>query len=187
MAHQLCEPATALLFYVGFIQQNSDRFTDADGNNESLKRAAESAFQVTELICSLIHRMGDLFEAPIPKETAVAVARDAIAWWSRVGALDGNPDETGNRPPVDPNPPAAKRLTPRERQVLRLVSEGYSNKEGAAAMNISYRTFECHRAEVMRKLGAKNTAALVRLAILERMGSGPSPEQPMRNNELVKC
>ena len=29
-------------------------------------------------------------------------------------------------------------------EVLRLVSEGYSNKEGAKRMNISYRTFECH-------------------------------------------
>jgi DNA-binding CsgD family transcriptional regulator len=49
---------------------------------------------------------------------------------------------------------------------LSLISEGYSNKEGALRMNISPRTFESHRAEAMRKLGARNTADLVRLALL---------------------
>jgi FixJ family two-component response regulator len=60
--------------------------------------------------------------------------------------------------------------------VLRLVSEGCTNKEGAKQMNISYRTFECHRAEVMRKLRAKNTADLVRLALRDTADSGASPE-----------
>ena len=59
-----------------------------------------------------------------------------------------------------------KPLTRREREVLSLISEGYSNKEGALRMNISPRTFESHRAEAMRKLGARNTADLVRLALL---------------------
>ena len=45
-----------------------------------------------------------------------------------------------------------KPLTKREREVLRLISEGHSNKEGALRMNISPRTFESHRAEAMRKL-----------------------------------
>ena len=59
-----------------------------------------------------------------------------------------------------------KPLTKREREVLSLISEGYSNKQGALRMNISPRTFESHRAEAMRKLGARNTADLVRLALL---------------------
>ncbi len=59
-----------------------------------------------------------------------------------------------------------KPLTKREREVLNLISEGYSNKQGALRMNISPRTFESHRAEAMRKLGARNTADLVRLALL---------------------
>lgn len=60
--------------------------------------------------------------------------------------------------------PEQKPLTRREREVLALISEGYSNKEGALRMNISPRTFESHRAEAMRKLGAKNAADLVRKA-----------------------
>src|SRR5664279_1603607 len=59
-----------------------------------------------------------------------------------------------------------KPLTRRENEVLSLISEGYSNKQGALRMNISPRTFESHRAEAMRKLGARNTADLVRLALL---------------------
>jgi len=62
-----------------------------------------------------------------------------------------------------------KPLTRREREVLSLISAGYSNKEGALRMQISPRTFESHRAETMRKLGARNTADLVRAALL-----GPS-------------
>ncbi len=59
-----------------------------------------------------------------------------------------------------------KPLTRREREVLSLISEGYSNKQGALRMRISPRTFESHRAEAMRKLGARNTADLVRTALL---------------------
>ena len=70
-----------------------------------------------------------------------------------------------------------KPLTRREREVLQLVSEGYSNKEGASLLNISYRTFECHRAEVIRKFGARNTAELVRLALFGTKGSGRATEQ----------
>jgi DNA-binding CsgD family transcriptional regulator len=65
-----------------------------------------------------------------------------------------------------PGSSGQKRLTKREREVLRLISEGYSNKQGALRMQISPRTFESHRAEAMRKLGARNTADLVRAALL---------------------
>jgi DNA-binding CsgD family transcriptional regulator len=61
-------------------------------------------------------------------------------------------------------------LTRREREVLKLISEGHSNKQGALRMQISPRTFESHRAEAMRKLGARNTAELVRAALLHPIG-----------------
>ena len=67
-----------------------------------------------------------------------------------------------------------KPLTRREREVLNLISEGYSNKQGALRMQISPRTFESHRAEAMRKLGARNTADLVRAALLQPLDSTPS-------------
>jgi len=53
-------------------------------------------------------------------------------------------------------------LTPRERVALAHIVRGASSKEAARALSISPRTMDFHRANVMRKLGAKNTADLVR-------------------------
>jgi DNA-binding NarL/FixJ family response regulator len=75
--------------------------------------------------------------------------------------------EAGGAPGVMATPELRQRpLTKREREVLQLISQGYSNKQGALRMQISPRTFESHRAEAMRKLGARNTADLVRAALL---------------------
>ena len=56
-------------------------------------------------------------------------------------------------------------LTPRERTVVQLISDGYSNKSMSRVLNLSVKTVETHRASAMQKLGAKSTAALVRYAI----------------------
>jgi two-component system, NarL family, response regulator NreC len=56
-------------------------------------------------------------------------------------------------------------LTPREREVLRLVAEGQTTKEIAAVLGISVKTAEAHRMRVMRKLETHNTASTVRSAI----------------------
>ncbi len=53
-------------------------------------------------------------------------------------------------------------LTPRERVALAQIVRGSSSKEAARTLGVSPRTVEFHRANVMRKLGAKNTADLVR-------------------------
>lgn len=178
MAHQLSGPVTALLLHVDYIQQNSDRFIASDGDVDSLKQAIDSAVEAAEQLFGLIDRMGNGFEAPIRKEAAVAVARDAITWWARTSArLGSSRSESGTLLFDDQSRPGMKPLTRREREVLQLVSEGYSNKEGASLLNISYRTFECHRAEVLRKFGARNTAELVRLALFGTKGSGRATEQ----------
>jgi protein AroM len=57
------------------------------------------------------------------------------------------------------------RLTPRERQVMSLVSEGLSNKAIARQLNISPRTVEIHRAKVMEKMEASSVGALIRLVL----------------------
>ena len=56
-------------------------------------------------------------------------------------------------------------LTRRERQVLQLVSEGYSSARIASRLAISPRTAEFHRARVMQKLQLKSTAALIRYVL----------------------
>jgi DNA-binding CsgD family transcriptional regulator len=54
-------------------------------------------------------------------------------------------------------------LSPRQRAVLDLVADGRSNKQIAAELGITQRTVESHRAIVMRRLGARNFADLMRL------------------------
>ncbi|MBU0968804.1 MAG: LuxR C-terminal-related transcriptional regulator [Proteobacteria bacterium] len=56
-------------------------------------------------------------------------------------------------------------LTTREREVLKLIAEGISNKEIADLLFISIRTVENHRANIMRKLNIKQTANLVKYAL----------------------
>ncbi len=56
-------------------------------------------------------------------------------------------------------------LTTREKQVLKLVAEGKTSKIIAALLSISKRTVEHHRANIMKKLNVKNTAALIKYAI----------------------
>ena len=57
------------------------------------------------------------------------------------------------------------RLTQREREVLAEITGGASNKEAGRRLGISPRTIEVHRASIMDKLGAKNTADLVRISL----------------------
>ena len=63
--------------------------------------------------------------------------------------------------------PGRELLTPREYQVLELIANGASNKEAGRELGISPRTIEVHRARVMDKLCAKNTADLVRIVLSE--------------------
>ena len=56
-------------------------------------------------------------------------------------------------------------LTTRQLEVLRLVAEGRSAKEIAAALCISRRTAEFHKARLMEALGVQNTAELIQYAI----------------------
>jgi len=56
-------------------------------------------------------------------------------------------------------------LTPRERQVLKLIGEGHRNSEIARLLSISVKTVENHRTRLMRKLDLHNAAAVVAYAI----------------------
>jgi two-component system, NarL family, response regulator NreC len=60
-------------------------------------------------------------------------------------------------------------LTPRERQVLQLIAEGKTTKETAAVLDVSVKTAETHRTNLMEKLDIHSTAGLVRYAIRRGM------------------
>jgi DNA-binding NarL/FixJ family response regulator len=61
--------------------------------------------------------------------------------------------------------PVADVLTARQREVLRLVAGGKSTKEIAYDLNLSVKTVETHRAQIMERLGIRDVAGLVRYAL----------------------
>jgi DNA-binding NarL/FixJ family response regulator len=60
-------------------------------------------------------------------------------------------------------------LTPRQREVLQLIAEGRTMKEVANILNISPRTAESHKYEIMQVLGVSTTAALVQYAVRAKL------------------
>lgn len=57
------------------------------------------------------------------------------------------------------------RLTPRQREILQLIAEGHSTREIAAKLDLSAKTIETHRAQLMSRLDIHDVAGLVRYAI----------------------
>ncbi len=70
-----------------------------------------------------------------------------------------------------PKAPVAKKsvagpsLTPRQLEILRCVAQGMTNRETAHRLKISVRTVEVHRFNLMRRLGVRNVAQLLREAL----------------------
>lgn len=58
-------------------------------------------------------------------------------------------------------------LTPKEKEVLQLIAEGYSSKQIAKAFNLSLNTIHVHRNNIMKKLGIHRQTELVRFALKE--------------------
>ena len=103
-----------------------------------LKRAAE-----TELISAInIILRGDLYVDPAMIRTLV---RDDAA-------------------PIAAQPKTTEALTPREIEVLRLIVQGYTNRQIGEELNISIRTAEGHRANLSEKIGLHSRVELVRYA-----------------------
>jgi FixJ family two-component response regulator len=100
----------------------------------------------------------DFLEKPFSSDAIVERVRAAVRVWreTRGGETDGLA-----------NFPGRHLLTCREREVLSQVARGASNKEAGRRLGISPRTVEVHRARIMDKLGARNTADLIRIVLSE--------------------
>lgn len=96
----------------------------------------------------------DFIEKPFDADTVVRRVEEAISAQHR-------------RPLVTEteSPAYSGNLTPRERDVLRAITGGATNKEAGRQLGISPRTIEVHRARIMEKLGARNTADLMRIVL----------------------
>jgi two-component system response regulator NreC len=67
--------------------------------------------------------------------------------------------------PASASAPAVEELTPREREVLTYIAEGYTNREIAEALVISVKTVDRHRENIMQKLNLHSRVELVKYAI----------------------
>ena len=73
------------------------------------------------------------------------------------------------QPSTDGMERPARRLTPREREIVQLLAEGKSNKEIATYLNISVKTAETHRANIMLKMNFHSVTELVRYAVKNKI------------------
>jgi two-component system, LuxR family, response regulator FixJ len=104
------------------------------------------------------HGALDVIEKPFDADTVVSRVCEALEAWAQ---------RAKNAEAPFRNFPGHELLTPREREVLEQIAGGASNKEAGRALGISPRTIEVHRARIMEKISAKNTADLVRIVLSE--------------------
>lgn len=95
----------------------------------------------------------DFVEKPFEMTNFISRIREAIA------------SHLPRQNTADPAAMLREMLTPREREVLKEITDGASNKEFGRRLGISPRTVEVHRARIMEKLNAKNAADLVRIVL----------------------
>ena len=98
----------------------------------------------------------DFIEKPFDEARLLASIRDAIARQAQPKSCGDDPAELKVR---------FNSLSERQRQVMELAVAGLSNKEIASRLKISPKTVENHRAWVMERIGARNIADLVRIAM----------------------
>jgi DNA-binding NarL/FixJ family response regulator len=120
----------------------------------------------------LYHALTAGAEGYLLKEDADGELISAIQTLRKGGTFISSPAQPNGRHLVDKMRPGGETLatpeetlTVREREVIKLIAEGKSSKEIGKLLYISSRTVQHHRANIMRKLGLKKTADLVKYAI----------------------
>ena len=90
-------------------------------------------------------------------------------------------DDSSSRETADPE---LDQLTPREREVLRLIARGYAYKEVATELGISIKTVESHVSAVLRKLQLSNRHQLTNWASQRRLLCAPGTTQSLRRSPV---
>jgi DNA-binding CsgD family transcriptional regulator len=159
MAHRLNEPLTALLLYLHRLKDERQHSVGETAAPDTMRELVERAILETRRVCDITEQLGNILKRPVAARSVVARGPEAIDLWT----WSSDAKSSGH---ASAGPPRfGQRLTPREREVLALITGGASNKAGGHQLGISKRTFEGHRAHIMEKLGAKNAADLGRLAM----------------------
>ena len=151
--------------------------TMPDGNGFDVLLHVQKNFPETRIIVLTVHEAGEyairaLREGAagfLPKSAASTELEQAIQTVVR-----GEPyisPETSQKAVLEYGRGSTKRdllatLSPRQREVLRLIAEGRTTKQIAQLLEISVKTVETHRAQLMERLGIHDVAGLVRYAII---------------------
>ncbi len=128
-----------------------------------LKIVLVSAHFTPEIVKSAVERG---VNGLVTKDSTFESLKDAIGQILK-GAVYYAPEAYALlRQPVDKDyTNNLKKLTPRETDVLQMVGEGYSSKEIAQSFNLSVRTIDAHRSNIMRKLNLRGATDMTRLAV----------------------
>ena len=97
-----------------------------------------------------------------------SLRRNKTFFTSRVSQMILDGFLKGDTRPRDPESDGI-RLTPRQREIVQLLAEGKSSKEVAVALDLSVKTAETHRANIMRKLDCHSVSEVVRYAIRNKI------------------
>jgi FixJ family two-component response regulator len=110
----------------------------------------------------------DFIEKPFNDELLLESIRHAMALDAKQRDMQSQRAEIATR---------LARLTPREHEVMVMVTNGRANKEIATSLGVSSKTVEAHRARVMEKMEADSLAELVRMAINANLTLADLPEE----------
>jgi FixJ family two-component response regulator len=114
---------------------------------------------ISMAVSAIKHGALDFIEKPFRGSDIVARLDEAIDAYAR------RQTEGGTSNAASLHFPGREPLTRREREVLEQFAAGASNKEAGRQLGISPRTIEDHRANIMKKLGARNAADLIRIVL----------------------
>jgi two-component system response regulator FixJ len=160
VAQTRAPPACIILDFIMPGRSGLDILKDIDAHNYAAPIIVMSGMAGIPMAVEAIKSGAfDFIEKPFALGAIVGLVREVIIARTR-HRMTGNNCES-LRAKLSGGQP----LTLREAEVLAEIVEAASNKEVAQHLGISPRTIEVHRAHIMAKLGAKNTADLVRIAL----------------------
>lgn len=128
-----------------------------DAHRGTLAFMLSDGAPTAEAVSAMKMGADDVFVSPLNSEQMLMAVQEALSRDVHLGPMQMGGRQVQIR--------GFSQLTSRERDVLELVVAGESNKSAAGLLGISDRTVEVHRARVMEKLGAANTAHLMRIVL----------------------